>query len=62
MASRSSSPAAPSVQLQAIGAEVVGLRSPVSEIWTPASALKRVDFPLPVAPAMATTVCREESR
>lgn len=61
-ASRSSSPAAPSDQLSAMGAEVVGRRSPVSETGTPARALKRVDLPLPVAPAMAITVCREESR
>ncbi len=40
---------------------MVGLRSPVSEIWAPARELKRVDLPLPLAPAMATTVCREES-
>lgn len=45
-----------------MGAAVVGLRSPVSEIWAPARVLKSIDFPLPVAPAMATTVCREESR
>lgn len=62
MASRSSSPAAPSDQTQAMGADVVGLRSPVSEIGTSASALNSADFPLPVAPAMATTVWRDESR
>lgn len=45
-----------------MGADVVGLRRPVSEIGTPARALNRVDLPLPVAPAMATTVWREDSR
>ncbi len=62
MASRSRSPAAPSDQLSAMGAAVVGRRRPVSETATPARALKSVDLPLPVGPARAMTVCREESR
>ncbi|CAM5459317.1 hypothetical protein SGLAM104S_05657 [Streptomyces glaucescens] len=54
--------AAPSLQLHAMGAAVVGRRTPVSERVTPASALNSCDLPLPVAPAMATTVCCPESR
>ncbi|GDY65508.1 hypothetical protein SAV14893_049010 [Streptomyces avermitilis] len=54
--------AAPSLQLHAMGAAVVGLRTPVSEMVTPASTLKSWDLPLPVAPAMATTVCSPDSR
>ncbi|MGC0357984.1 hypothetical protein RKD25_005273 [Streptomyces sp. SAI-124] len=53
--------AEPSLQLHAIGAAVVGRRTPVSEMATPASALNSCDLPLPVAPAMATTVCCPES-
>ena len=55
------SPAAPSLQLHASGEEVVGRRTPVSEMVTPASALNSCDLPLPVAPAMATTVCCPDS-
>ncbi len=44
-----------------MGAAVVGRRTPVSEMATPASALNSCDLPLPVAPAMATTVCCPES-
>jgi hypothetical protein len=55
------SAAAPSLQLHAMGAAVVGRRTPVSEIATPASALNSADLPLPVAPARATTVCCPES-
>ncbi len=44
-----------------MGAAVVGRRTPVSEMGTPASALNSWDLPLPVAPARATTVCRPES-
>ncbi len=53
--------AAPSLQLHAMGAAVVGRRTPVSEMATPASELNSWDLPLPVAPAMATTVCCPES-
>ncbi|CAM5451926.1 hypothetical protein SGRIM128S_06871 [Streptomyces griseomycini] len=61
MPSRSTRLAAPSLQLHAMGAAVVGRRTPVSEMATPASALNSCDLPLPVAPAMATTVCCPES-
>lgn len=54
--------AAPSLQLHAMGEAVVGRRTPVSEIVTPASVLNSCDLPLPVAPAMATTVCCPDSR
>ena len=36
--------------------DVVGRRAPISASSRPASALKREDFPLPVAPARAITV------
>ncbi|CAM5241217.1 hypothetical protein SVIOM342S_10601 [Streptomyces violaceorubidus] len=44
-----------------MGEAVVGRRTPVSEIVTPARVLNSWDLPLPVAPAMATTVCCPES-
>ena len=37
---------------------VVGRRTPTGEIIRPASALNRLDLPLPVGPASATTVVR----
>ena len=43
-------------QTQAWAAPVVGRRSPTGDRSTPARALKMLDFPLPVAPARATTV------
>src|SRR5690606_7934253 len=43
-------------QTQACAVLVVGRRTPTGEIIRPASALNRLDLPLPVGPASATTV------
>src|SRR5690606_26987514 len=43
-------------QMQAWAAPVVGRRTPTGEIVRPARALNRLDLPLPVGPASATTV------
>ena len=42
--------------------DVVGLRTPTGEMSSPESALNNDDFPLPVEPASATTVCSPERR
>src|SRR5450756_2817212 len=43
-------------QTAAVGSDVVGRRAPTWAISAPARALNRLDLPLPVAPASATTV------
>src|ERR1035437_248528 len=43
-------------QIAAVGFDVVGRRTPTWATSAPASTLNRVDLPLPVAPANATTV------
>ncbi len=51
-----------SPHVQAIVHEVVGRRTPVAASSRPVRALKVEDFPEPVAPASATTVCSPDSR
>jgi hypothetical protein len=41
---------------------VVGLVTPAGEKFAPAKALNSEDFPLPVPPARATTVCEADIR
>ena len=41
---------------------MVGLVTPAGEKFAPDSALNRVDLPLPVPPARATTVCDADIR
>src|SRR5450631_4303852 len=43
-------------QIAAVASDVVGRRTPTRAISDPATTLKRLDLPLPVAPANATTV------
>src|SRR5450631_3459380 len=43
-------------QIAAVGFDVVGRRTPTCATSAPARTLKRLDLPLPVAPAKATTV------
>src|SRR5665648_400195 len=43
-------------QTAAVGVDVVGRRTPTWAISAPARTLNRLDLPLPVAPASATTV------
>jgi len=44
-------------QTAATGVDVVGRRAPIGATSDPTRTLKRLDLPLPVAPASATTVC-----
>ncbi|MDT4870088.1 hypothetical protein FQZ97_1051490 [compost metagenome] len=63
MPSHSSSSPAPSLpHTTAVAHDVVGRRMPTEESSSPVSELYVDDLPEPVAPAMATTVCRAESR
>ncbi len=60
--SQSSSGITPCVpHTMANGSDVVGRRTPTTETSMPEMRLNSVDFPLPVAPASATTVCSTDS-